>query len=126
MIDFAHLLTYFSCALLLIVGALLKAAMLCSEIVQYPSESTLAQQLFEKHGGGFEIYTWSNLPHGSGLGTSSILAGAIMAALWKSSGKAFDISSLNHAVGIQVLGLLNDFCTAHQRCYLCGTSHLTN
>lgn len=79
-------------------GALLKAAMLCSEIVQYPSESTLAQQLFEKHGGGFEVYTWSNLPHGSGLGTSSILAGAIMAALWKSSGKAFDISSLNHAV----------------------------
>ena len=33
-----------------------------------------------------------------GLGTSSILAGAVMAVLWSASGKAFDIDSLNHAV----------------------------
>jgi len=34
----------------------------------------------------------------AGLGTSSILAGAIMAVLWRSSGKRFDIDSVNHAV----------------------------
>ena len=37
----------------------------------------------------------------SGLGTSSILAGAVMAVLWRASGKAFDIDSLNHAVRIR-------------------------
>ena len=43
--------------------------------------------------------TWSNLPHGSGLGTSSILAGAVMCALWQVSGRKFDVTALNHAVG---------------------------
>ena len=43
--------------------------------------------------------TWSNLPHGSGLGTSSILAGAVMCALWQVSGRKFDVAALNHAVG---------------------------
>ena len=60
-------------------------------------QMSLDEQL-KKHGGGFELHTWSNLPHGSGLGTSSILAGAIMAALWLVSGQKFDIDALNHAV----------------------------
>jgi hypothetical protein len=33
-----------------------------------------------------------------GLGTSSILAGAIMAVLWTCSGRKFDVDTLNHAV----------------------------
>lgn len=33
-----------------------------------------------------------------GLGTSSILAGAVMAVLWRSSGRSFNIESLNHGV----------------------------
>lgn len=57
----------------------------------------MSEQL-ERQGGGFEVVTWSDLPHGSGLGTSSILAGAIMAALWQVSGRRFDIEALNHAV----------------------------
>ena len=79
-------------------GALLKAAFVCAEIVQYPSSLSLEQQMKVRYGGGFELHTWSNLPHGSGLGTSSILAGAVMAAVWKASGRYFDIHSLNHAV----------------------------
>ena len=34
----------------------------------------------------------------AGLGTSSILAGAILAVLWKASGKVYDHQSLIHAV----------------------------
>ena len=34
----------------------------------------------------------------AGLGTSSILAGAIMAALWRVAGKSFNTEALVHAV----------------------------
>ena len=47
---------------------------------------------------GFELQTWSELPHGSGLGTSSILAGTIIAALWRVVGKVPDVDSVIHAV----------------------------
>ena len=50
-----------------LTGALLKAAFICAEIVQYPSETRLEQQLMERYKGGFELETWSNLPHGSGM-----------------------------------------------------------
>ncbi|ELU00095.1 hypothetical protein CAPTEDRAFT_168292 [Capitella teleta] len=79
-------------------GALLKTAFICCEIIDYPSSVSLHDQLLYKYEGGFEIRSWSNMPHGSGLGTSSILAGAVMAALWRTSGRRFDISSLLHAV----------------------------
>ena len=35
---------------------------------------------------------------GSGLGTSSILVGTVLAAVARASGKVFDEESLNHAV----------------------------
>ncbi|XP_048402241.1 L-fucose kinase [Stegostoma tigrinum] len=79
-------------------GALLKAAFICTEIIQYPSQVSLQDQLMSGFGGGFELHTWSSLPHGSGLGTSSILAGAVMAALITAAGKTYDTSSLIHAV----------------------------
>ncbi|XP_071959092.1 L-fucose kinase-like [Antedon mediterranea] len=79
-------------------GALLKAAFICAELVEFPSSISLADQLQSQYGGGFELHTWSDLPHGSGLGTSSILAGAVIAVLWKTSGKSYDNSSLIHAV----------------------------
>lgn len=79
-------------------GALLKAAFCCAEVVTFPSSQELKDQLIEKYEGGFELMTWSDLPTGSGLGTSSILAGAIIAVLWKASGKTFDNLSLIHAV----------------------------
>ena len=60
-------------------------------------QRSLQEQLSD-YGGGFELITFSNLPHGSGLGTSSILAGAVMGALWQVSGRKFDVVALNHAV----------------------------
>ncbi|XP_075290022.1 L-fucose kinase isoform X2 [Opisthocomus hoazin] len=79
-------------------GALLKAAFICTQVVQFPSQKPLRAQLLESFGGGFEVHTWSKLPHGSGLGTSSILAGAVMASLYRAAGKAASTESLIHAV----------------------------
>jgi len=79
-------------------GALLKAAFCCCDIVSINTTQSLQDQLRERHGSGFELHTWSNLPTGSGLGTSSILAGAVMAALWKCSGTQFSDDDLVHSV----------------------------
>ncbi|OPJ78107.1 L-fucose kinase isoform B [Patagioenas fasciata monilis] len=79
-------------------GALLKTAFICTQVVQFPSQKPLGAQLMENFGGGFEVQTWSKLPHGSGLGTSSILAGAVMAALYRAAGKTASTTSLIHAV----------------------------
>ncbi|NWI22135.1 FUK kinase, partial [Crypturellus soui] len=79
-------------------GALLKAAFICTQLVQFPSLKPLQAQLLESFGGGFEVHTWSQLPHGSGLGTSSILAGAVMAALYRAAGQVASTESLIHAV----------------------------
>lgn len=79
-------------------GALLKAAFCCAEVVTFPSNQSLKDQLQQKYEGGFSLQTWSDLPHGSGLGTSSILAGGVIAALWRASGKTYDHDSLIHAV----------------------------
>ncbi|XP_043351119.1 L-fucose kinase isoform X3 [Dermochelys coriacea] len=79
-------------------GALLKAAFICTQIVTLASQKPLQAQLLEYSGGGFEVHSWSSLPHGSGLGTSSILAGAVMAALYRAAGKSTNTESLIHAV----------------------------
>eukprot|EP00047_Mylnosiga_fluctuans_P004512 m.234963 g.234963 ORF g.234963 m.234963 type:complete len:1084 (-) comp12747_c0_seq1:63-3314(-) len=79
-------------------GALLKAAFCCAEIVSLDDPRSLKDQLLERYGGGFELHTWSNLPTGSGLGTSSILAGAVLAVLWRIAGQQFTPSAVVHAV----------------------------
>ena len=65
-----------------------------------PSSEKLSEQLFRKYKAGFELHTWSTAPQGSGLGTSSILAGVILAALLRSTGCTASIDSLIHAVMI--------------------------
>lgn len=65
-----------------------------------PSSEKLSEQLFRKYQTGFELHTWSTAPQGSGLGTSSILAGVILAALLRSTGCTASIDSLIHAVMI--------------------------
>nr|XP_015223920.1 PREDICTED: L-fucose kinase [Lepisosteus oculatus] len=79
-------------------GALLKAACICSGLVALPSQQPLGEQLLQRCGGGLEVRSWSDLPHGSGLGTSSILAGAVLAALYSTTGQTYDTISLIHAV----------------------------
>ena len=88
------------------LGTVLKAAFFCADILTQKSRETLKEQLLNKYKGGFELQTWSDLPHGSGLGTSSILAGTILAALWKSVGKEPDLDSVIHAVSQESIKLL--------------------
>lgn len=79
-------------------GALLKAVCVCSELVCVSSPVSLKEQLLQHWGGGLEIHSWSSLPHGSGLGTSSILAGAALAAVYRCTGRSYDTNSLIHDV----------------------------
>lgn len=74
-------------------GALIKAAFICSGVLTL--DSPLDEQL---QSGGYEIISWSELPRGSGLGTSSILAGAILAVLWTAAGYKFEIRDVHHAI----------------------------
>ncbi|KAM8751501.1 L-fucose kinase isoform 2-T3 [Acanthopagrus schlegelii] len=79
-------------------GALLKAVCVCSGLVSLSSQNPLQQQLMQRWGGGIELQSWSALPTGSGLGTSSILAGALLAAVYRCTGQTYDTDALIHAV----------------------------
>ncbi|XP_022703217.1 L-fucose kinase-like isoform X1 [Varroa jacobsoni] len=77
-------------------GALLKACVIACGILK--SNRDLSEQLKEEFGGGLDIVSASHLPHGSGLGTSSILASAICAVVWTATGRLYDRSCLLHVV----------------------------
>ncbi|XP_033823761.1 L-fucose kinase [Periophthalmus magnuspinnatus] len=79
-------------------GALLKAVCVCSGVVSLSSHDALGPQLLQLWGGGIELHSWSSLPTGSGLGTSSILAGALLAAVYRCTGRTYDTDSLIHNV----------------------------
>ncbi|CEL98093.1 unnamed protein product [Vitrella brassicaformis CCMP3155] len=80
--------------------ALLKAALVCCRIIDpHDSSRSLQQQLQDTVGGGLRIESWAHLPVGSGLGTSSILAGVVLAAVGVACGRPYsDTSSVCHAV----------------------------
>uniref|UniRef100_A0A3P8X4B2 L-fucose kinase n=1 Tax=Cynoglossus semilaevis TaxID=244447 RepID=A0A3P8X4B2_CYNSE len=79
-------------------GALLKAVCVCSGLVSLTSQHSLVDQLMQRWGGGVELHSWSTLPTGSGLGTSSILAGALLAAVYRCTGQSYDNDSLIHGI----------------------------
>ncbi|XP_031572889.1 L-fucose kinase-like [Actinia tenebrosa] len=79
-------------------GALIKACFCAANIVVLDSPKSLADQLKERYGGGFEVHSSADVPYGSGLGTSSILAGVVMGAVLRASGLTADVTSLIHAV----------------------------
>ena len=62
---------------------------------------------------GLEVETWSELPQGSGLGGSSILGAAILAALWRLVGRSASHDDIIHAV-----------CHLYE--YKCHTKYLYN
>lgn len=79
-------------------GVLVKAALVLTGIVDLAKDDlNLEQQLERTINGGLEIETFSNLPQGSGLGTSSILASAIIAILWRVTCRSFTKSDLIQA-----------------------------
>jgi fucokinase len=98
-------------------GAIVKCALLCLGVVRLPTTSAfavattsptsaegatthseLSEQLQASLGAGLEVETWSLLPHGSGLGSSSILASTVLAAIARALDVEYDLRSLNHMV----------------------------
>ena len=83
-------------------GALPKTALLFVGVVSLDQQGgggcgSLAEQLAEA-GGGIEIESWSRLPTGSGMGTSSILAATLVACIGRCTGRDYDAHMLVHAV----------------------------
>uniref|UniRef100_A0A914ZFT4 L-fucose kinase n=2 Tax=Parascaris univalens TaxID=6257 RepID=A0A914ZFT4_PARUN len=81
-------------------GSLICATILASGLVG-PKDTSLGEafrRFFDSDIIGIEISTYSSLPHGSGLGTSSILAATILAALWTLMGVSFNTNNIHHAV----------------------------
>ncbi|GAM18951.1 hypothetical protein SAMD00019534_021260 [Acytostelium subglobosum LB1] len=78
-------------------AALLKACFLQLGLVSQNSGETLETQI-EKLGGGMEVVSASNLPQGSGLGTSSILAAGLLCAMARVYGRHYNDQHLVHAV----------------------------
>ena len=69
------------CAARPIRSALHKAALVLRDLVPADADPQMPiADLFREHG-GMHLSTGTNIPRGSGLGTSSILAGAVLAAL---------------------------------------------
>ena len=79
-------------------GALVKCCLLAAGVLELDSGDTVAAQLVSRVGAGLRLELWSALPQGSGLGTSSILAGAVVAACWAAVGCSWSRRSVVHAV----------------------------
>uniref|UniRef100_A0A914GZ23 GHMP kinase N-terminal domain-containing protein n=1 Tax=Globodera rostochiensis TaxID=31243 RepID=A0A914GZ23_GLORO len=82
------------------LGSLISSILIVAGIVREELIGGERIRQFAMTGPGRGLYVSANsdLPHGSGLGTSSILSGAMLAALWRLFGKSFQQSELIHAV----------------------------
>lgn len=63
------------------VACLIKAVCIFTKLVELDSQD-LSAQLESKLNGSMELRTWTGLPHGSGLGTSSILISCVLKVVW--------------------------------------------
>jgi len=72
---------------------------LCLGLVDVRSPLSLAEQLkASNQGRGLELHSWSHVPTGSGLGTSSILAACLLAVIAEVMGLRLSPNSLVHCV----------------------------
>jgi len=79
-------------------AALLKTCVLCAGVVVLGADALPLEDQLRPLGGGLHLVSWSRLPQGSGMGTSSILAAVVMKALLVALGREIDDKSLIHAV----------------------------
>ena len=76
------------------VFSILKAALIVSEFIS-PNDKSM-DDLFDRINGGLIISTYvKNIPHGSGLGTSSILAACCIKTLYKIKNKKITLNKIN-------------------------------
>jgi len=79
-------------------AALLKCCFLCGGFADLAQRSASLEEQLRRSGGGLHLISWSTLPQGSGLGSSSILAGAAIKAIFTAYGRDIDDLSIIHAV----------------------------
>ncbi|VDD92151.1 unnamed protein product [Enterobius vermicularis] len=81
-------------------GSLICAVLLAAQFIKRDDQniSTTFQRTFGDRIKGLIVTTRSLLPHGSGLGTSSILAACLIAGIWKLMGVHFNTDNICHAV----------------------------
>lgn len=93
--EFTDVNEIFNCSNPFDLYALHKASLVVSGIIQRNDDNShpLSQQL-EKYGGGIYLSTFTDVPKGSGLGTSSILAGACLEALADIKGRSYTSSEI--------------------------------
>ena len=94
------------------VACLMKAVCIYTKLVELntPSDNnhSLHDQLSKKLNGSLELRTWTGLPQGSGLGTSSILIGCVLKVVWYLMG--IDVS--NETLSYSIL-LVEQFMTTN-------------
>jgi fucokinase len=65
---------------------LVKAVCIHTQLLDLDKAESLSDQLRGKLKGSLEIRTWTGLPQGSGLGTSSILIACVLKVVWYKGG----------------------------------------
>ena len=80
------------------VACLMKAVCIFTRLVELENASSLHEQLAAKLNGSLELHTWTGLPHGSGLGTSSILAACILKVVWYLMGVRVSNETLSYSI----------------------------
>ncbi len=82
------------------VACLMKAVFVFTRLVEFSSNNSfsLHDQLAAKLNGSLELHTWTGLPQGSGLGTSSILACCVLKIVWYLMGVTVPNETLAYSV----------------------------
>lgn len=79
------------------VGCLMKAVCVFTKLIEF-NDQNLSEQLQKKLNGSLELCTWTGLPQGSGLGTSSILVACVLKVIWYLMGINVSDETLSYSV----------------------------
>lgn len=80
------------------VACLMKAVFVFTKLIEIDKEMSLNDQLVSKINGSLELVSWTGLPHGSGLGTSSILISCVLKVVWYLIGVQVSNETLSYSV----------------------------
>jgi fucokinase len=80
------------------VACLMKAVLVYTKLIELNDQKDLSEQLKSKLGGSLEIRTWTGLPQGSGLGTSSILIACVLKVVWYLMGINVNNETLSYSI----------------------------
>lgn len=80
------------------LACLIKAVCVFTKLVELNDDLSLSEQLEKKINGSLMVQTWTGVPHGSGLGTSSILIGCVLKVIWYLMGIDVSNETLSYSI----------------------------